>query len=219
MSAQISLNPMATTNAAGLFSTNSNGFTQGDALADPAVKFALTSGVISALATLPLWGGVPIAETIPVPQSGFYSGDAQPGTDTLGSTIIQASDSVAPTGISVFNQAFNGITTPSSTAPLYSPGMTTNFYRFGSGARIPLPCDASIVALAGSSVNETVYWDVANYRLTTSASGNFAIPCQILRVSAANNKIVNYSSVTGNANWSNTIVGGSTPALVAVVLI
>ena len=219
MSAQISLNPMATTNAAGLFSVNSNGFTQGDAQDDPAIKFQLVGGVLSTAATVPLWGGVPIAETIPTAQNGVYSGDVQPGTDTLGSAIVQASDSVAPTGISVFNQAFQGITTPQSNAPLYSPGMSVNFYRFGSGARIPLPCDASVVALAGSSIVETVYWDVANNRLTTTASGNFAVPVKILRISTSGNKIVNYSSVTGNANWSNTIVGGTSAAPVAVCLI
>ena len=219
MSAQISLNPMATTNAAGLFSVNSNGFTQGDAQDDPAIKFQLVGGVFSTTATVPLWGGVPIAETIPTAQNGVSSGDVQPGTDTLGSTIVQASDSVAPTGISVFNQAFQGITTPQSNAPLYSPGMSVNFYRFGSGARIPLPCDASVVALAGSSIVETVYWDVTNNRLTTTASGNFAVPVKILRISTSGNKIVSYSSVTGNANWSNTIVGGTSAAPVAVCLI
>jgi len=219
MTAQISLQPMVTTNAAGLFNTNSAGFTQGDALDDPAVKFWLAGGVLSTSATSPLWGGVPIAETIPTAQSGVYSGDTQPGTDTLGSTIIQASTVAAPTGISVFNQAFQGITTPQSTAPLYSPGMSVNFYRFGSGARIPLPCDASIVALAGSSITETVYWDTTNLRLTTTATSNFAVPCKILRISTSGNKIVNYNSGTGNANWSNTIVGGSSAAPVAVVLI
>ena len=119
----------------------------------------------------------------------------------------------------MFNQAFQGITTPQSNAPLYSPGMSVNFYRFGSGARIPLPCDASVVALAGSSIVETVYWDVTNNRLTTTASGNFAVPVKILRISTSGNKIVSYNSVTGNANWSNTIVGGSSAAPVAVVQI
>ena len=219
MTAQISLQPMVTTNAAGLFNVNSAGFTQGDALDDPAVKFWLAGGVFSTAATVPLWGGVPIAETIPTAQQGFYSGDYQPGTNTLGGTIVQATASIAPTGISVFNQAFQGITTPQSTAPLYSPGMSVNFYRFGSCARIPLPCDSSIVALAGSSITETVYWDVVNYRLTTTATSNFAVPCKILSISTSGNKIVSYSSGTGNANWSNTIVGGSSAAPVAVVLI
>lgn len=203
MTAQISLQPMQTTVANGLFNTNSNGFTQGDAQDDPAVKFQLAGGVLSTSATIPLWGGVPIAEIIPTLQTGYY-GDSQPGTDTLGGTVVQASVASAPTGIAVYNQAFNGITTPQSNAPLYSPGMSVNFYRFGSGARIPLPCDASVVALAGSSIVETVYWDVAAYKLTTTSTSNFAVPCKILRISTANNKLVSYSSVTGNANWTST---------------
>jgi hypothetical protein len=204
MTAQISLQPMQTTVANGLFNTNSNGYTQGDTLDDPAVKFQLAGGILSTSATSPLWGGVPIAEIIPTLNTGYYAGDKQPGTDTVGGTVIQATASTAPTGIAVYNQAFNGITTPQSTAPLYSPGMTVNFYRFGSGARIPLPCDASIVALAGSSIVETVYWDTTNLLLTTTSTSNFAVPCKILRLSVANNKLVSYSSVTGNANWTST---------------
>jgi len=203
MTAQISLQPMVTTVAGGLFNTNSNGFTQGDALDDPAVKFALAGGVLSTSATTPLWGGVPITEFIPTLQNGYYS-QPQPGTDSLGGTVAQATVSAAPTGIAVYNQAFGGITTPQSTAPLFSPGMSVNFYRFGSGARIPLPCDASIVALDGSSITETVYWDTTNFLLTTTATSNFAVPCKILRTSTANNKLVLYSSVTGNANWTST---------------
>jgi len=203
MTAQISLQPMVTTVAGGLFNTNSNGFTQGDALDDPAVKFFLAGGVLSTSATSPLWGGVPITELIPTLQNGYYS-QPQPGTDSLGGTIIQATTASAPTGIAVYNQAFGGITTPQSTAPLFSPGMSVNFYRFGSGARIPLPCDSTIVALDGSSITETVYWDTTNFVLTTTATSNFAVPCKILRTSTANNKLVSYSSVTGNANWSST---------------
>ena len=194
---------MVTTVAGGLFNTNSNGFTQGDALDDPAVKFFLAGGVLSTSATSPLWGGVPITELIPTLQNGYYS-QPQPGTDSLGGTIIQATTASAPTGIAVYNQAFGGITTPQSTAPLFSPGMSVNFYRFGSGARIPLPCDSTIVALDGSSITETVYWDTTNFVLTTTATSNFAVPCKILRTSTANNKLVSYSSVTGNANWSST---------------
>lgn len=198
MSANISLNPMLTTNAKGLFQTNSNGFTQGDAQDDPAVKFALAGGVLSASATAPLWGGFPIQEFIP-------GASAQPGADVLGSTVLQATASAVPTGISVFNQAFAGITTPQSTAPLYSPGMSVNFYRFGSGARIPLPCDASVVALDGSSIVETVYWDYALNLLTTTQPtvGQAALPCKILRTSVANNKTVSYNAGTGFANWAN----------------
>ena len=175
MSAQISLTPMATTNAYGLFNTNSAGFTQGDAVDDPAVKFYLAGGILSTSATTPIWGGVPIIESI-------------------------------PTGICVFNQAYQGITTPQSTAPLYSPGMSIAFYRFGSGARIPMVCDSSIIALDGSSIVETVYYNyTTNLLTTTQPSGQAALPVKILKVSpAGTNKSVSYNGTTGNANWVNT---------------
>ena len=199
MSAQISLNPMATTNAKGLFSTNSNGFTQGDALDDPAVKFALAGGTLSTSATVPLWGGIPIAESI--------------ADSVLGNTVLQATASVVPTGIAVFNQAFAGITTPQSTAPLYSPGMSVNFYRFGSGARIPLALNPASVTLDGDLISTTVYFDYTNNWVTTVQPGSQpALPVQVLKISTQNNKTVSYSSVTGNANWA-------TDGLIAVVQI
>jgi len=195
MSALISINPMATTNAAGLFNTNSAGYTQGDAQDDPAVKFALAGGVLSTSATSPLWGGVPIQEFIP-------GAAAQPGTDTLGSTILQATTSAVPSGICVFNQAYGGITTPQSTAPLYSPGMSVNYYRFGSGARIPLACDSSVVALDGNLSSSTVYYNYStNVLTTTQPSGQAALPVKILKVSASGNKTVSYNSGSNTANW------------------
>ena len=51
MAGSIAFNPMLTTNAAGLFNTNSAGYTQGDALDDPAVKFFLSGGIVSSSAS------------------------------------------------------------------------------------------------------------------------------------------------------------------------
>lgn len=216
MSAQISLQPMATTNAFGLFNVNSQGYTQGDAQDDPAVKFYLAGGVLASSVTSPVWGGMPIQELIPTSAT-------QPGTNLLGSSIANATDQSGhiATGLVVYNQAYNGITTPQSTAPLFSAGMTVNYYRFGSGARIPLPCDSSVVSLDGSSVSETVYWDYTNNILTANipASGQAALPVKILRVSSSGNKVVSYNSGTGNANWTSTLADGVTPAAVALVLI
>ena len=200
MSALISLNPMQTTNAAGLFSTNSTGYTQGDAVDDPAVKFYLAGGVYNASATQPIWGGIPIQEIIP-------GVTGTPGTDVLGSTINIATDVSGglSTGICVFNQAYGGITTPQSNAPLFTAGMSVNYYRFGSGARIPVPCDSTIVALDGSSVAETVYWNYSTNLLTATNPGTqTALPVKILRVSASGNKTVSYNSGTNTANWITT---------------
>ena len=202
MSAQISLNPMATTNALGLFSTNSNGFTQGDAQDDPAVKFALAGGVLSTDATSPVWGGIPVQEFVPANNS-----------NVLGSTLLQATTSAVPQAIVVFNQGFGGITTPSSTAPLYSPGMSVNYYRFGSGARIPLALDPASVTLEGDLISTTVYFNYTTNLLTvTQPSGQAALPVKVLKISTQNNKTVSYSSVTGNANWA-------TDGLIALVQI
>jgi hypothetical protein len=200
MSAQISLNPMATTNAKGLFSTNSNGFTQGDAQDDPAVKFALAGGVLSTSAVTPIWGGIPIQE--------FINDSA-----VLGSTVLQATTTDVPTGICVFNQAFAGITTPQSTAPLYSPGMSVNFYRFGSGARIPLALDPAAVSIDGELISTTVYFNyTTNLLQVTQPSGQTALPVKVLKISTENNKTVSYDGMTGNANWA-------TDGLIAVVQI
>jgi hypothetical protein len=194
MSASISLQPMAVTNAAGLFQTNSNGFTQGDAQDDPAVKFALSGGVLSTSATTPLWGGVPISEDIP-------AASTVPGSGVLGSTIIQATADANATGICVFNQAYGGITTPQSDVPLFSPGMSVNFYRFGSGARIPLRCSASLVSLDGGLITQQVSYDYAAQELVPYDSSN-AFPVKVLRISVSNNRTVSYNSGTGNANWA-----------------
>lgn len=196
MSNSISINPMVTTNAAGLFSTNSNGLTQGDAFADPAVKFALAGGVVAAGATSPIWGGQPISESIP-------AASTQPGAGILGSTINNATALANTTGIAVVNQAFQGITTPQSNAPTFSAGMSVNYYRFGSGARIPLRINPALVSLDGGLVTQQVSWDYTNNWITTY-DGTNAFPVKILSISTSGNKSVAYSAVANTANWVNT---------------
>ncbi len=199
MSAQISLNPMATTNAYGLFQTNSAGFTQGDALDDPSVKFFLAGGVLATDAATPIWGGIPIEEliapTVYPPPAG-----SGPGSN-LGSTVTQAASNAVITGFSVFNQAYGGITTPQSTAPLYSPGMSVNYYRLGSGARIPLLIDPALVSLDGSIITSQVSWDFAANKIIAYDAGVGALKVRILKISTSNNLTVNYDGMTGNANW------------------
>jgi hypothetical protein len=196
MSATINMNPMATTNANGLFNVNSAGFTQGDAQDDPAVKFQLASGILSTSATAPLWGGIPISESIPAAVT-------QPGTNLLGSSIIQATTLANSTGICVFNQAFHGITSPQSNAPSYLPGMSVNFYRFGSGARIPLQIDPALVSLDGGLINQLVTWDYTNNKIIAYDSSH-AFPVKILSIATTGNKTVSYDSATGYAIWVTT---------------
>lgn len=194
MSNSISLNPMLTTTASGLFAVNSAGFTQGDAQDDPAVKFALAGGVLSVDAVTPIWGGIPIMELIPAATAGNNVG--------LGSTVIQSTDYDELSGICVYNQAFGGITTPQSTAPLFSAGMSVNYYRFGSGARIPLPIDSALVSLDGSITSSQVSWDFATNKIV--AFDTTAFPVKILKIVTANNLLVDYNDTTGFANWTST---------------
>ena len=205
MSALISLNPMLTTNAQGLFNTNSQGYTQGDAQDDPAIKFQLAGGVLSTSASTPIWGGVPIQEFSAIGQygKGTLSGNVQPGTNTLGSSVSQATAGNAPTGIAVYNQAYAGITTPQSNAPLYSPGMSVNFYRFGSGARIPLVLDPSSIGIDGEIITTVVYYNYTSGWVTTSnpGAGQVAFPVKVIAVSTSGNKTVSYDGMTNTANW------------------
>lgn len=152
----IAINPMQTTNAAGLFGIQSDGFTQGVAHDDPAVRFQLAGGYLATSETLPMWGGVAISETLPLVTSN----------GNLGNSITRAANNAGITGFSVFNQSHNAINTPQSPVPLLSGNMTVNFYRLGSLARIPLAADPSLVAsLASGLINQQVSWDFNNQRL------------------------------------------------------
>lgn len=163
--ANLSLNPMATTNAAGSFGVQSDGFIQGVALDDPANRFNLASGTVSATETKPLWGGLPVAELLPGVKSS-----------PRGSTIRRAVSLAELEGFTVFNQAHNGLTTPQSPVPLYASGMSVSFYRLGSNMRVPLKASVQVVALgtAGASVKTALAWDFVNDRVTTAAAAAFA---------------------------------------------
>ncbi|HCI9669338.1 hypothetical protein ACKLLO_25395 [Klebsiella pneumoniae] len=163
--ANLSLNPMATTNAAGSFGVQSDGFIQGVALDDPANRFNLASGTVAATETKPLWGGLPVAELLPGVNSS-----------PRGSTIRRAVSLAELEGFTVFNQAHNGLTTPQSPVPLYASGMSVSFYRLGSNMRVPLKASSAVVALGtnGASVKTPLAWDFVNNQVTTAAAAAFA---------------------------------------------
>jgi len=62
--------PYATTNAAGSFSVQSAGYVQGVYQDEPAIRYSLASGTLSAIATGPIWGGMAISESI-APASNY----------------------------------------------------------------------------------------------------------------------------------------------------
>jgi hypothetical protein len=65
MTAQITINPLITSTAAGLFNVTSRGYIQGLAIDDEAIRYQLIGGLLASTETLPMWGGVAIAENIP----------------------------------------------------------------------------------------------------------------------------------------------------------
>lgn len=156
MTATVSINPLKTTTAAGSFGVDSEGFIQGTALNDPAVRYALSGGVLADSETLPMWGGVGISEEIAV--SGAPTGGGiKRATGLTGATAL--------TGFSVFDQNNAAINSPQSPVPLSASGMQVNFYRFGSGARIAVAADPSLIGIEGDIITQAVSWDFNNQRL------------------------------------------------------
>lgn len=162
MSASITFNPVITTNAAGSFNIESAGYVQGTALDQPSIRNTLAGGVLKSTETLPMWGGVGISELI--------AGATGQPSEVLGSLITRATNNTAHTtgqltGFSVFDQNYSAINSPQSPVPLSGTNMQVNFYRLGSGARICVQADASLVSLEGGLITQQVSWDFVNQLL------------------------------------------------------
>lgn len=155
-------NPYATSFASGSFNVSSTGFIQGCALDQPAIRNSLAGGILASTETLPLWGGCGISEAIP--------GVAGQPQTVLGSLITRATTLTATsanglTGFSVFDQNYAAVNSPGSPVPLIGTFGQVNFYRLGSGARIPVAVDPSLVNLEGSIISSQVSWDFNDQRL------------------------------------------------------
>lgn len=155
MAAQVSINPLITTTAPGLFNVTSRGFIQGFAIDDPVIRYQLVGGTLATTETVPMWGGIPIAEYMP------KLGSTLP-EKSLGPTLVRSTSltsTIPITGFSVFNQAHAAINSPQSQVPLIPTGGQVNFYRLGSRARIAVKADPSLVSLEGGLINPNVSWD------------------------------------------------------------
>jgi hypothetical protein len=205
MSNFVSFNPMLTTNAAGSFSVQSEGYVQGTALDDPAIRYQLANGVLAQTESLPMWGGVAIFEDMPNPGFG----------NVTGPTVGRATTTSNLTGFSVFNQGHAMVNWPQNKVPIVGQGGTVPFFRLGSNARIPVACDPSLVSLQGGLINQQVSWDFNNQVLqpydastatysVTSATSSFsggvytiAIVMAAASPVAAVGDYINISGVTG----------------------
>lgn len=174
MATNINLNPLITTNAAGSFNVQSEGYIVGTALNDPAVRNYLAGGTLGAAETLPMWGGIPIVESIATPGSTTLP------IQNLGGIITRATSSTTLagiTGFSVFDQNTAALTTPQSPVPLSPNYGLVNFYRRGSGARIAVAIDPSFAAsIEGSSIAVNSAWDFTNNCLAAGgASASYSV--------------------------------------------
>jgi hypothetical protein len=192
MVAQLNINPVVTSNAAGSFAITLDGFMQGMAHDDPAMRYQLTGGQLDPAAPAPMWGGCAICEILAV---------GEPATKP----IVQAAVSGKFTGFSVFNQDHAMINTPQSQVPLALPGMLVNLYRFGSLARIPVKMDpAMAAALPGLPISPSaLYWDPVNMWVSLTAAGGLALPTSVKigGWNAGNSMTVSYNATNGWATW------------------
>jgi hypothetical protein len=201
----INFDPSQTTTAAGLFTTDTDGYVQGVAMADPSVRNALCAGVVDNAETVNMFGGIAIQE--------FARTQAQDSAG-VGSIIKRAVSVATLTGFTVFDQSNNGIITPSANVPAYLPGMNLNFYRLGSGARIPVKCSAAVVnaVIAGAPINAQYSWDYTNNQLIPYDGSN-AIPVKVITARNAKVKTVG-QDVAGNP--TNFVTSGNAVALIQI---
>ena len=171
MTATINANYMATTNAAGAFTTTTTGWVQGTFIPDPAIRNWLAGGILATTETLPMWGGVGISETFnPNPTYTNAAGIVTTNPeDSLGGLITRATQIATGagslTGISVWDQAYGMVISAGNAVPLAGSGMQVNFFRLGSNARICVACAPGLSAIETDPVNQPVSWDFVNQQL------------------------------------------------------
>lgn len=191
MAGTVSFNPNVTTGFTGNFLVSTQGYVVGTFLPDPANRYNLEGGVVSASQATPLWGGLPV--TLAVPNPGSPS--------VVGPAMVAAASLSGINAWTLFDQSAAGMILPGSNVPLYPSGQSLNFARPGSNLRIVLPLYASDVnGLEGAAPNVALYWDPTNNRLTTTSGGNYGpLPIQLEFLDTAS-KTVNYASSV--ANWA-----------------
>jgi hypothetical protein len=202
----ITINPYLTTVAAGSFNTSAAGLTQGTFYDDPAARYSLAGGYVGSTETLPMWGGIGISEAT-----------AASGKTELGGSITRAT-SLTPaaadqlTGFTVFNQAHAMISSPQSPVPLAGKGASVNIARLGSGLRVAVACDPSLIDLDGNVITQNVSWDFNTQRLQPYvASGATEAVSTMTWANTNGGRITVVMSVASVFNLGDTVyVSGAT---------
>jgi hypothetical protein len=197
MAYNFQVSPFGTTNATGSFNIDSAGYIQGLSMDSPSVRNQLAGGIVALTETLPMFGGIAISETVP---TGYVTGSSS-GPKSLGGPVSRATaitGSKPVTGFTVFDQAHHMVGTLNSPVPLAIPGMSVHFYRLGTGARIPLNCDPSLISLQGGLITQQVSWDFTTQRLVpyVAAYGNDTITA------------ASYNTGTGQVTFTTTAAHG-----------
>lgn len=187
----ITFNPYIQTNASGMFTIQSDGLIVGTAQPDPAARYGLSGGWLASTETLPMFGGVGISENIP-------NIAANQPVQPLGGAIARATANANLTGFSVFDQNYAAVTSPQSPVPQISNGGLVNFYRFGSGARVALAIDPTLITLEGGLITQAVGWDFTNQKIIAGSG----LTVKILGINATNCMVPSYSSATGFVTWN-----------------
>jgi hypothetical protein len=217
-SPNVSFNPAIQTTFAGTFFATSDGYTAGDALDDPAIRFQLRRGIVSPSVTQVMWGGLAICETLTAsPSSSQGVGATSPANDLQSiltpATSLSAGNAAGLLGWTVFNQATAMLQTAQSRVPVAGSSGAISFYRSGSKARIPIQAlPAAAVAWAGGVTDpQTIYWDVTNLQLCNASSGTGIgttigpiTNVTIDAIGVGNCRTVSYNGTTNFANWVET---------------
>jgi|SRR5580700_880614 hypothetical protein len=203
----LTLNPMLTSNSAGLFGAQTIGKVAGCLYPKPNARFNLRAGTIAASVTGLVYAGVAISAAL-ASQANQSVGAQQGPQLTLATALANFA------GFAVADQSFAGIMTPQSTVPLFSPGMSISFVEPGSESVIALPISAANAAnLLSASQYTQLSWDFTNEVVIpyTGAGANAgAIPgggpggvAKILEVFIGNSYVVEPNlPVAGQAEYS-----------------
>jgi hypothetical protein len=213
VAAAVTLNPALQTNFANTFAVSSGGYVQGDALDDSAIRTLLRKGILDPTATQVMFGGQAINERKAVGTGGPLGSNPPPAAG-LGSILTPAANINAGaagsfTGFSVLNQATAMIQTAQGRVPVALAGGAINFYRSGSGARIPVQAAQGAVAawLASAQLVQSVYWDTVNLQVTNAAGANIIGPLPGVTLDSLpvvpDSRVVDMTAflASGFANW------------------
>lgn len=187
----VQFNPVITTSPQNTFLVETQGYMAGLCLDDPISRMWLRSGPVSSSNTQPLWGGLPVELEVPALN-----------TSHVGLNVLLSTTNATITGFTVFDQAYNGVIAPGSTAPQYGAGMSIAFYDLGSRARLAVPVSSALASAAeGGSIIQQVSWNFTTNELDVYNSTTGALNVKILYINS-NSQTLTFDSTTGTLNWT-----------------